>query len=132
MSAPTNILNVEYNPSGIPPDGATQAITLALATNNPDYTMGNWVGGVNDTDGWVIACDTTTLGLAGSGTGGGTGIASADTPTFWKAAGLADQDLFDLINQLPGFSGSNFTNVTDARNGLAESPYVIINDYISL
>jgi hypothetical protein len=131
MSAPTNILNVEYNPSGTPPSGATQAQSIALATNNPDYTIGGWVGGVNDTDGYVIVCDTTTLGLAGSGTGGGTGTAPTDTPTFWKSAGLTDQDLIDLVNSLPGFSGSNYTNVFDARNGIASSPYIIINDYSS-
>jgi hypothetical protein len=123
------IKNVEYNPSGLEPDGATQVKTIAIATNNPDYTSGNWVGGVTSGDAYVIVCDTTTLGLAGSGTGGGTGVAEENTPTFWKSNGYTDQALVDLVNSLPGFSGANFTNVVDARNGIDTSPYVIINDY---
>jgi hypothetical protein len=123
------IKNVEYNPSGLVPDGATQVKSIAIATNNPDYTSGNWVGGVTSSDGYVIVCDTTTLGLAGSGTGGGTGVAQEDTPTFWKSNGYTDQALVDLINQLPGFGDPVYTNVIDARSAIDASPYVIINDY---
>jgi hypothetical protein len=121
------IKDVAYNTGG-PISGTTQVNNIAIGIENPDYTSGSWVGGVDDTDGYVIVGDTTTAGLVGRTTGGGTGVAPADTPTFWKSAGLTDQDLVDLINKLPGSDG-NYTNVTDARTALSFSPYAIVNDY---
>jgi len=122
------IKDVAYNTGGAI-SGTTQVSNVAIATdNNPDYTEGSWVGGVDDSDGYVIVSDTTTTGLVGRTTGGGTGVAQADTPTFWKSAGLTDQDLVDLINKLPGSEG-NYPNVTAARVALATSPYAIVNDY---
>ena len=121
------IVDVAYN-NGAPISGTTQVNNVAIGGNAPDYTNGTWAGGVDDADGYVIVGDTTSAGLVGRSTGGGTGIAPADVPTFWKAAGLTDQDLIDLINRLPNSAG-NYTNITDARNGLAMMPFGIVSDY---
>ena len=100
---------------------------VAIADNNPDFTSGGWVGGVDDSDGYVIVSDTTTTGLAGWGTGGGTGTAPSDTPTFWKSADRTDVSLLTLISSLPGSPGG-FNNITDALNWLNSSNvYGILN-----
>jgi hypothetical protein len=122
------IKDVAYNTGGAI-SGTTQVSNVAIATdNNPDYTEGSWVGGVDNSDGYVIVSDTTSTGLVGRTTGGGTGIAPADTPTFWKSAALTDQALLNLINKLPGSAG-NYPNVTAARAALAVLPFAIVNDY---
>jgi hypothetical protein len=123
------IKDVAYN-TGDQIPGTVQVNNIAIATSNPDYATGEWVGGVDETNAYVIVSDTTTAGLVGRTTGGGTGVASADTPTFWRSAGLTDQDLIDLINKLPGSPG-DLTNVIDARDWLGASQYglAIVNDY---
>ncbi len=122
------IKDVAYNTGGTI-SGTTQVNDIAIATdNNPDYTEGSWVGGVDSSDGYVIVSDTTSANLVGRTTGGGTGIAQSNTPTFWKSDGLTDQALIDLINKLPGSAG-NYSNVTAARNALASSSFAIVNDY---
>jgi hypothetical protein len=122
------IKDVAYN-TGDPISGTTQVNDIAIATgNNPDYTEGSWVGGVDNSNAYVIVSDTTSAGLVGRTTGGGTGIAPANTPTFWKSAALTDQALLNLVNKLPGLAG-NYANVTAARAALAVSPFAIVNDY---
>lgn len=120
------INEVIYNPSTTPLAGAAQIDYVLVATGSPDFTISGWVGGVDDSDGYVIVGDTTSSGLAGSGTGGGTGIAPSDTPTFWKATGRTDNALIALVNKLPGSPG-NYTNINDALNFLAVSPFGVIN-----
>jgi hypothetical protein len=122
------IKDVAYNTGGAI-SGTTQVNDIAIATgNNPDYTEGSWVGGVDNSNAYVIVSDTTSAGLVGRTTGGGTGIAPANTPTFWKSAALTDQALLNLVNKLPGLAG-NYANVTAARAALAVSPFAIVNDY---
>jgi hypothetical protein len=65
------IKDVAYNTGGAI-SGTTQVNNIAIATDdNPDYTEGSWVGGVDTSDGYVIVCDTTSAGLVGRTTGGG-------------------------------------------------------------
>jgi hypothetical protein len=120
------INEVEYNPSLTPVTGAVQIDNILIATGSPDFSTGNWVGGVDDSDGYVIVGDTTSSNLAGWGTGGGTGVAQPNTPTFWKATGRTDNALIALVNKLPG-SGGNYTNINDALSFLTSSPFGVIN-----
>ena len=120
------INEVEYNPSLTPVTGAVQIDNILIATGSPDFSTGNWVGGVDDSDGYVIVGDTTSSNLAGWGTGGGTGVAQPNTPTFWKATGRTDNALIALVNKLPGSAG-NYANINDALSFLTSSPFGVIN-----
>lgn len=126
------INEVGYNPSSTAVTGGQQVDYVVVATGTPDFsigslTEGHWVGGVNDSDGYVIVGDTTSANLAGWGTGGGLGgVAPSNTPTFWKATARTDSALIALINQLPGSAG-NYTTIAGALNFLAVSPFGVIN-----
>ena len=121
--------DVTYNTGGTI-NGTIQKNNLAIANDNPDYTMGDWVAGVDNSDGYVIIGDTTSLGLGGRVTGNGTGVASLNKPTFWKSQGLNDSALLGLINRLPNSPGG-FVDITSARAWVDSSPYAITNDYNS-
>jgi hypothetical protein len=98
---------MKYNPGGTAPAGATQLKTLALATGVVDVSAGGWYGGVDDTNVYLITCDTTTLGLTGRPTGGGTRpVAPANIPTVWKTTDRTDASLVTLGNKLPGSPGN--------------------------
>jgi len=120
------INEVGYNPGATPLAGAVQIDNVLVATGSPDFTTISWVGGVDDSDGYVIVGDTTSSGLASSGTGGGTGIAELNTPTFWKATGRTDNALIALVNRLPGSAG-NYANISEALSFLTTSPFGVIN-----
>lgn len=123
--------DIAFN-SGAPITGTTQVNKIAIGSGNNDYSTGDWYGGVDGSDGYVIISDTTSAGLVGRSSGNGTDIALADKPTFWKSAYLTDDSLVDLINKLPG-SGGNYANIIDARNFISNSPdYGILNDYIGV
>ena len=79
------IYAVKYNPSLTYIPGATQVGTLAVAIGDVDYTTGGWIAGVSDDNGYVIYSDTSSLNLAGRTTGGGTGTASSNMPTFYRS-----------------------------------------------
>lgn len=123
------IYDVKYN-AGSPILGTTQVGNVAIATDYPDYTTGGWIGGVDNSTGYVIVGDTTNSQLIGRDTGNGTGIAVGETPTFWRSGSLTDQSLIDLINRLP-LSPGNFTDVISAREFIDSVPsiYAITNDY---
>ena len=75
--------------------------TIQVSDTNTDYTIGDWVAGIDDTAGYVIVSDTTTLNAVGSGTGGGLGDpAGANMPVFWQSTGRTDGALIDLINKM--------------------------------
>ena len=98
---------MKYNPGGTAPAGATQLKTLAIATGVVDVSTGGWYGGVDDTGVYLITCDTTTLGLTGRSTGGGTRpVAPANIPTVWKTTDRTDASLVTLGNKLPGSPGN--------------------------
>jgi len=98
---------MKYNPGGTAPAGATQLKTLAIATGVVDVSTGGWYGGVDDTGVYLITCDTTTLGLTGRPTGGGTTpVAPANIPTVWKTTDRTDASLVTLGNKLPGSPGN--------------------------
>jgi hypothetical protein len=120
------INEVGYNPSMTPLDGAVQIDNVVVATGSPDFTTVSWVGGVDDSDGYVIVGDTTSSDLFGWGTGGGTGTSAPDTPTFWKTTGRTDNALIALVNRLPGSAG-NYANISEALSFLTTSPFGVIN-----
>lgn len=122
--------DVTFN-TGSTINGTIQKENLAIADNNPDYTNGDWVAGINNDDGYVIVGDTISLNLVGRPTGGGTSFALPEKPTFWKSAELTDAALLALINRLPGSPG-NFINIASARGWVDSSTYMITNDYDSI
>ena len=121
------IRDIAFN-TGPTISGTTQVNDIAISNDNPDYTSGTWVGGVDDSDGYVIVSDTTSAGLVGRPADGGTSTTQSDLPTFWKSTYLSDDSLVTLINKLPGSDG-NYINVTEARNFISNSyTYSILND----
>lgn len=128
MSLTGKTRDVEYNPSGIAPAGATQLDTIAVATGNPNYQIGSWFGGVNESLGYVIVNDTNSTNLVGRGSGGGLGSPiQSDKPIFWLSDGLTDQALVDLANRLPGSPG-NLADVDAVRTWVGTNNYSIVND----
>ena len=95
------IYAVKYNPSLTYIPGATQVGTLAVAIGDVDYSTGGWVAGVSDDNGYVIYSDTSSLNLVGRTTGGNTGIASSNMPTFYRSQFKTYQSLLQLINRIP-------------------------------
>jgi hypothetical protein len=110
----------KYNPSGTPESGATQIKTLQYRSGNIGST--GWYAGVNDSGVYVITSDTTTTGLTGRTTGGGTGVAGAGLPTFWKTAGTSEAQLLAVVNRLPGSPG-NLTTIAGATGFLNSNNY---------
>jgi hypothetical protein len=112
----------KYNPSGTPEDGATQIKTLQYSTGGVNVTTGGWYSGIDDTGKYVITSDTTTTGLAGRSTGGGTGVAPSGIPTFWRTAGTTEAQLLAVVNRLPGSPG-NFVTAAGATAWLDSHNY---------
>lgn len=112
----------KYNPSGTPESGATQIKTLQYSSGNVDVSTGGWYSGIDDTGVYVITCDTTTTGLAGRTTGGGSGVAPSNIPTFWKTAGTSEAQLLAVVNRLPGSPG-NLTTTAGATGFLNSNNY---------
>jgi len=112
--------------SGGPIDGTTQVNNIAISDGEHDYSSGDWYGGVDYSDGYVIVSDTTSANLLGRTTGGDTGMVIPDKPTFWKSSDLTDDSLIGLINKLPGSTGGH-TTVSGAKASISGT-YVILND----
>jgi len=112
----------KYNPGGTAEAGATQLKTLQYSTGNVDVSTGGWYPGVDDTGVYVITSDTTTTGLAGRTTGGGTGVADSGLPTFWRTAGTSEAQLLAVVNRLPGSPG-NLTTTAGATGWLNSNNY---------
>jgi hypothetical protein len=112
----------KYNPGGTAEAGATQIKTLQYSTGNVNISTGGWYPGVDDTGVYVITSDTTTTGLAGRTTGGGTGVAGSGLPTFWRTAGTSEAQLLAVVNRLPGSPG-NLTTTAGATGFLNSNNY---------
>ena len=119
------IYAVKYNPSLTYIPGATQVGTLAVAIGDVDYSTGGWVAGVSDDNGYVIYSDTSSLNLVGRTTGGNTGIASSNMPTFYRSQFKTDQSLLQLINRIPGNTQS-FNDINSAKAWLNTAAHVNI------
>jgi hypothetical protein len=116
----------KYNPGGTAEAGATQLKTLQYSTGNVNVSTGGWYPGVDDTGVYVITSDTTTTGLAGRTTGGGTGVAGSGLPTFWRTAGTSEAQLLAVVNRLPGSPG-NLTTTAGATGFLNSNNYGLLN-----
>jgi len=112
----------KYNPGGIPEAGATQLKTLQYSAGGVNVSTGGWYSGVDDAGVYLITSDTTTTGLAGRTTGGGTGVAGSGLPTFWKTAGTSQDQLLAVVNRLPGSPG-NLATVAGATAWLDSNNY---------
>jgi len=112
----------KYSPGGTAQAGATQIKTLQYSLGDTDVSTGGWYAGVDDTGVYVITSDTTTTGLAGRSTGGGTGVAPSDIPTFWRTAGTSEAQLLAVVNRLPGSPG-NLTTTAGATGFLNSNNY---------
>jgi hypothetical protein len=116
----------KYNPGGTAEAGATQLKTLQYSTGNVNVSTGGWYPGVDDTGVYVITSDTTTTGLTGRTTGGGTGVAGSGLPTFWRTAGTSEAQLLAVVNRLPGSPG-NLTTTAGATGFLNSNNYGLLN-----
>jgi hypothetical protein len=119
------IYAVKYNPSLTYIPGATQVGNLAVAIGDVDYSTGGWIAGVSDDNGYVIYSDTTSLGLTGRTTGGNTGTASSNMPTFYRSGFKTDSSLLQLINRIPGNTQS-FNDINSAKAWLNNAAHVNI------
>lgn len=115
------VYNAIYN-TGANIAGTTQVGNIAVATGSPDYSVGDWAGGVDDTGCYVVISDTTSTGLAGRSAGGTSDVVPADTPTFWKSTTDTDQSFLDLVNLLPGSPGT-ITDIGTATDWLTAHNY---------
>lgn len=115
------VYNAIYN-TGSSINGTTQLGNIAIATGSPDYSIGDWTGGVDDTGCYVVISDTTSTGLAGRSAGGGSEIIPENTPTFWKSDTDTDQSFLDLVNVLPGSPGT-ITDIGTATDWLTAHNY---------
>lgn len=111
------IYNAIYN-AGSAIVGTTQVGNIAVATGTPDYSIGDWTGGVDDTGCYLIISETTNTGLAGRSAGGTSEVIPAETPVFWKTTTDTDQSFLNLVNTLPGSPGT-ITDVGVATDWLA-------------
>lgn len=118
--------DVKYSGGQLLTESVVQGV-LAVSTGNSDYSEGGWYGGVEDSDGYVVATATNILGIAGDLDTTGNPLLT-NAPTFWKAAGRTDQDLIDIVNQLPG-SPNGFTNAADARLWLSNNNFGIVTQF---
>ena len=119
------IYAVKYNPVLTYIPGATQVGNLAVAIGDVDYSTGGWIAGVPDDNGYVIYSDTTSLGLQFRTTGGGTGEASSNMPTFYRSGFKTDDSLIQLINRIPG-NTQTFNNINDAKAWLSATGHTNI------
>ncbi len=115
------VYNAIYN-AGPAIGGTTQVGNIAVATGTPDYAVGDWVGGVDDTGCYVIISETTNTGLAGRSAGGSSEIIPAETPVFWQTTSDTDQAFLDLVNVLPGSPGT-ITDVGVATDWLTSNNF---------
>ena len=119
------IYAVKYNPSLTYIPGATQVGNLAVAIGDVDYSTGGWIAGVSDDNGYVIYSDTSSLNLVGRTTGGNTGTASSNMPTFYRSQFKTDSSLLQLINRIPGNTQS-FNDINSAKAWLNNAAHVNI------
>ena len=111
----------------VPIEGAVLIGDVAIVTGGTvDYNTGNWVGGVDNSDGYVIVGNVETAGLVGRTKAGGIEVVGpSPSPTFWKSKALSNEAFIELANKLPGTPG-NFVDFTTATDWVrAQGKYLI-------
>ena len=96
-------------------------------TGSGDYSLAPFVGGIlntYDSSGYVIISDTTTSGVDTRSTGNNTGVASANTPTFWVSPTKDNSGFLYLVNRLPERKG-----LTPFTSGIAAKIWLNDNGY---
>ena len=107
-------------------DGLTQSghiiVDVSGGSNTTFVSSYNIVAGVSNSvlgTNFVIVSDSTTAGVVGRSTGGGTTPDEpADTPTYWISGGNSPDDFLALVNALPPSTNVGFNvgeTVTFAR-----------------
>lgn len=117
--------------NGVPISGFTNIGKIAIDTNPGfgDYTLGNFVGGINgsyDYTSYIIISDTTTALIDNRSTGNHTGTALPNQPTFYASKYKTDESFLRMVNRLP--ERVNQTKFTDP---LLASSWLRSNDYWS-
>ena len=115
--------------NGNPISGFKNIGKIAIDTNpgSGDYSLGNFVGGVNgsyDYSSYIIISDTTTALIDDRSTGNQTGTASPNQPTYFASKFKTDESFIRMVNRLPARSGQ--TPFTDS---LLASTWLKANGY---
>ena len=115
---------------GTPIPGFKNVGKIAVDTNpgSGDYSLGNFVGGVDesyDTSGYIIITDTTTADVVGRTTGNNSGTYSqTNQPTYWVSPTKDDAGFLYLVNKLPERSGqATFSSPLIAATWLRNNGY---------
>jgi len=109
-------------------DGLTQSghiiVDVSGGSNTTFVSSYNIVAGVSNSvlgTNFVIVSDSTTAGVVGRTTGGGTTPAEpADTPTYWISNGSSPDDFLNLVNALPASTNVGFNA---PESGMFARPY---------
>jgi len=115
--------------NGVPISGFKNIGKIAIDTNPGagDYSIGNFVGGVNgsyDYSSYIIISDTTTALVDDRTTGNNTGYALPNQPTYFASKFKTDESFLRMVNRLPARSGQ--THFTDP---LLASTWLRLNGY---
>jgi hypothetical protein len=115
--------------NGNPISGFKNIGKIAIDTNPGagDYSLGNFVGGVNgsyDYSSYIIISDTTTALVDDRTTGNNTGYALPNQPTYFASKFKTDESFLRMVNRLPARSGQ--THFTDP---LLASTWLRLNGY---
>jgi hypothetical protein len=115
--------------NGVPISGFKNVGKIAIDTNPGagDYSLGNFVGGVNgsyDYSSYIIISDTTTALVDDRSTGNNTGSALPNQPTFFASKFKTDESFLRMVNRLPARSGQTpFTDPLLASTWLRTNGY---------
>lgn len=114
----------KYVGAGDAPSGWVKVGNIAVNESGTSSNPSDFVGGILDSydeNGWVVISDTTTAGLVGRPTGGGTGTASTNTPTFWVSGSKTDESFLNLAKRLTG--SQSLVNASSGKTLLNNSGF---------
>jgi hypothetical protein len=114
----------KYVGAGATPSGWIKVGNIVVDFTGTGSATSSFIPGIIDSydnSGYVIISDTTTAGLVGRSTGGGTGTASANTPTYWMTSAKTDESFLSLAKRLTG--SQSLASASDAKNQLNNNGY---------
>lgn len=113
----------KYVGAGAAPSGWTKIGNIAVDATGTGSATSSFTPGILDSydnTGYVIVSETTTAGLVGRSTGGGTGTASANTPTYWTTVAKTDNSFITLVSNI---AKQTFASAASAKSWLDSNGY---------